>query len=123
MFDSLDAVQEQSDLYVTAVRKRNASRIDAAPDRRSFPNDLEIDLTMMPRSKIIFIRRTSDSGEASLLGRSFPVDKYWTHRLVRAEVDLDRGRIFFYRLRRSDHTNHPLLNAVAYSLPKRSFKL
>ncbi|MCR4316165.1 MAG: hypothetical protein NUW37_07445 [Planctomycetes bacterium] len=123
MFGSLDAVQEQSDRYVLAVRKRNAARIDAAPDRRPFPADLEIDLTMMPCGKIIFIRRTNDSGEASLLGRSFPVDKHWTHRLVRSEVDLEIGMIFFYRLRRSDHTNQPLLNEVAYSLPNRSFKL
>ena len=37
-----------------------------------------------------------------MLGRRFEVDATWPHRLVRAEVDLDAGRIRFYALRRRE---------------------
>ena len=48
---------------------------------------------------MVYVRRTDAEGRAEVLGRAFEVDRYWAHRLVRAEVDLDAGRIRFYRLR------------------------
>jgi hypothetical protein len=53
----------------------------------------------------------------SLLGRTFPVDPRWPHRLVRCEVDLDAGVIQFYALRRWDPVVQPLLNELPYSPP------
>lgn len=37
-----------------------------------------------------------------MLGRFFQVDLSCPSKLFRAEVDLDRGEILFYRLRRRD---------------------
>ena len=33
----------------------------------------------------------NEYGAASLLGYTFPLDPFWSHRLVRAEVDLGEG--------------------------------
>jgi hypothetical protein len=65
------------------------------------------------------LRRTGAAGGVELLGRHFEVDATWPHRLVRAEVDLDAGRIRFYALRRRDPAHQPLLREVAYKLPRR----
>jgi hypothetical protein len=56
-----------------------------------------------------------------LLGRAFPVDPLWQHRLVRAEVDLKARRIRFYTLRRRAPDQQPLVKETAYVLPRRVF--
>ena len=118
-YDSLDSGQAQSGKFVAASRQRAAARIEAAPARRPFPKRRKLDLQAQPRGRIIFLRRTNAQGIVELLGHRFEVDVSWPHRLVRAEVDLDAGRIRFFALRRREPNHQPLLREVAYTLPRR----
>jgi hypothetical protein len=119
---SVAGLHGQSDRYVAAHRQRSAARIEAAPARRAVPAGWALDLQAPLRGRGIFLRRTSEAGEATLLGRTFAVDRQWPHRLVRAEVDLDAGRIRFYALRRRAPAEQPLLREVAYTIPHKRFK-
>jgi hypothetical protein len=107
---------------VAASRVRAAARVEAAPPRRPFPEGWALDLQARPCGRIIYLRRTGATGSADLLGRHFEVDPSWPHRMVRAEVDLDAGRIRFHALRRRDPSHQPLLREVAYTLPRRRFR-
>src|SRR4051812_13407685 len=120
--ESSEGLQAQSNRYVAASRLRAAARIEAAPTRRPFPVDWVPDLQAAPRGRIIYLRRTGAAGGVELLGRQFEVDAAWPHRLVRAEVDPDAGRIRFSALRRRDPAHQPLLREVAYKLPRRRFR-
>jgi transposase-like protein len=120
--ESLSDLRGRSDRYVAAARARSAARIEAAPARRPFPAEWAPDLQARPHGRIIYLRRAGATGGVELLGRHFEVDATWPHRLVRAEVDLDAGRIRFYALRRRDPTRQPLLRELPYSLPRRRFR-
>lgn len=119
-FDSRPHLQSQSDKFVRAVRQRAATRIEGAPRRWEIPEDWQVDY-QNPTGTVIFLRRTTDQGTVSLLGRTFAVSRRWPHRLVRAEVKLDEGQIDFYALRRRDVSYQPLLKSVEYHFPKRPF--
>lgn len=121
--NSLVDLCHRSDLYVAAARRRAALRIEGAPQRLSLHHDLEIDLQARPKGLIVFIRRTDDDGRASLLGRQFLVDRHWSHRLTRAELDLDQEVIRFFALRRREPDSQPLLARRPYTLPHRPFRL
>lgn len=118
----LRGLRSRSEKYVTAARQKVAARIEAAPWRRTFPKHWQLDLQKHPQGTLIYIRRTNNRGHASLLGHQFPVDRYWVHRLVRAEVDLKAGKINFYALRRREPTEQPILNTIAYVFPNKTFK-
>jgi hypothetical protein len=118
---SLPALQAQSAKYIAASLRRYAPRIESAPARRLFPKGWRLDLKARPQGRILFLRRTSDQGAASLLGHTFALNPHWPHRLVRAEVDLDANVIRFYALRRREPTRQPLLREVHYELPHRRF--
>lgn len=120
-FVSRAHLRSQSDRFVTAHRRRRAARIEAAPGRWEFPDDWELDLQMLPDGRLIFLRRTDDSGRARLLGRTFAVDRNWPHRLVRAEVDLATDRIRFYALRRRAPNHQPLLKEIEHHIPRKKF--
>src|SRR5512135_2393964 len=62
------------------------------------------------------------AGGVELLNRRSEVDSRWLHRPVRAEVDLDGGVVGFYRLRRREPADQPLLKQVTYRLPERRFR-
>lgn len=113
-------LRQRSDAYLDARRRRGAARIQSAP-RRAFPTPWQLDLQAPLRGTIIFLRRTSEHGTTTLLGRRFDVDPAWLHRLVRCEVDLDAHHIRFYALRRRDPAHQPLLREVAYMPPSRRF--
>lgn len=119
--DSLPALQARSRRYIEALRGRAAERIDAAPQRRPVPSQGEPDLQAHPEGRIIFLRRTSERGSVSLLGRTFDVDPLWAQRLVRCEVDLHAHAIRFYALRRREPTSQPLLQESPYVLPRKRF--
>lgn len=119
--DSLATLQGHSDRYVAAARVKSAARRDAAPARRRFPANWKLDLQKPLAGTVIFLRRTNERGVVELLGRSYPVDPLWPHRLVRAEVNLSGGEIRFYRLRRREPTQQPLIRTVAYQTPKKRF--
>jgi hypothetical protein len=119
--DTLGSVRRHSDRYVAAARVRTAARQDAAPARRPFPADWELDLQTPLGGTVIFLRRTNQDGAVDLLERSYPVDPGWPRRLVRAEVDLTRGEIRFYRLRRRAPKEQPLIKTIPYATPKKKF--
>ena len=55
------------------------------------------------------------------MGRRYLVDPLWPHRLLRAEVDLSVGQIRFYRLRRREPKQQPLIKSIAYKPPSKTF--
>ena len=115
------ALKTRSQRYVTASRQRHAARIQAAPTRPSIPKDWRLDLQTAPQGTIIYLRRTDDQGKARVLGHTFPVDRYWVQRMVRAEVHLDQNKILFFALRRREPHDQPLLNEVDYTFPQKLF--
>lgn len=119
---SLAALTRRSDEYVRAHRLRNATRADAAPARRPFPKRWRFELRAPLRGRIVYIRRTNDRGVVDMLGRRFAVHASWIHRLVRAEIDLDKHKIDFYALRRRDPDSQPLLRTAPYEPPTRPFQ-
>jgi hypothetical protein len=120
--DSLAALQERSRRYVSAYRQRAAPRLEAAPQRRPFPASWQADLQARPDGVVIFIRRTSETGSVSLLGRTFEVDRLWPHRLVRCEVHLSAETVRFHALRRREPTHQPLLRQAPYVFPRKAFR-
>lgn len=118
----LEALKQRSARYVAAHRRRSASRQERAPARRDFPAHWRPDLQAHPQGRLVYLRRTTEKGHVSLLGRDFAVDPLWCHRLVRCEVLLDAQHIRFYRLRRREPHDQPLLNELPYSLPRRRFR-
>ena len=92
------------------------------PPRRSIPEGWELDLSRPLAGQVIYLRRTDASGVVSLLGRPWEVSEQWRHRLVRAEVDLDRGEIRFRALRRREPKRQPLLKRLPYQVPSKRFQ-
>ncbi|HMB02486.1 MAG TPA: hypothetical protein VKP69_01955, partial [Isosphaeraceae bacterium] len=117
----LDGLTDRSDRHVAALRRHRADRIEAAPPRREFPERWRLNLQARLRGRMVYVRRTDAEGRAEVLGRAFEVDRNWAHRLVRAEVDLDAGRIRFYRLRRREPGAQPLLKEVVHRIPSQPF--
>jgi hypothetical protein len=120
--DSLVTLIDRSDRFVRASRVRAAARIETAPPRQPFPRNWQFDLHAPPRGRIIFLRRSNEQGGVRLLGRTFPVDPLWPHRLVRCEVDLDAHVIRCYALRRRQPDDQPLLHEISHLLPQRRFR-
>lgn len=116
---TLEDLQARSATYIAAGRRRAAVRIEAAPARRPFPPPDHVDLERPPMGRLVFLRRTTDAGLVTVLGHRLPVDRHWLHRLVRAEVDLDRGGFRFYALRRREPDDQPLIGEVPYDPPLR----
>lgn len=105
---SREGLRQQSDRSSEAKIVRSAARRDGAPERREFPAQWEFDAKQKVRGRIIYIRRTNEQGEASILGHQFAVDERWIHRLVRGEVEIDATVIRFYALRRSAPDQQPM---------------
>jgi transposase-like protein len=118
---TLEDLQARSAAYIIASRRRAAARIEAAPARRPFPTE-GVDLDRPPIGRLVFLRRTTDSGRVSVLGHHLPVDQHWLHRLVRAEIDLDLGRVRIYALRRREPEEQPLIAELAYQPPSRWYR-
>lgn len=118
----LAALQSLSTHYVAAYRARNVRRREAAPSRRAFPDRFNFDPNAPLRGRMIFLRRTNDAAQVSVLGHSYPLPAHWTHRLTRCEVDLDQSRIRFFGLRRRDPDDQPLLSTAPYSRKHKPFR-
>lgn len=119
--DNLRTLRRHSERYVNAARQRSAARRDAAPERKPFPVDWKLNLQKPLQGTVIFLRRTNNQGVADLLAQSYEVDPTWPNRLVRAEVDLTRGEIRFYRLRRREPKVQPLIKTIPYQTPMKRF--
>lgn len=119
---SLAALQLRSDRFVAATRLRRVARLAAAPTRAAIASTWRLDLQAPPTGRVVFLRRTNDAGTVAVLGHTFPLDALWPHRLVRCEVNFDAHNIQFYRLRRHEPADQPLITEVRYVLPNRRFK-
>jgi putative transposase len=117
----LVGLQDRSRRHVAALRRHRADRIESAPPRRAFPEHWKLDLQARLKGRIVYLRRTDAAGAVEVLGRSFEVDRQWVHRLVRAEVDLDGGRIRFYRLRRREPGDQPMMKEVVHRIKHKRF--
>jgi transposase-like protein len=118
----LAELQRHSDCHVTALRRHRAARLEAAPRRRPFPPDWELDMQTLAQGRLIYLRRTSATGTVEVLGRSFEVDRQWANRLVRVEVDLKAGRLRIYRLRRREPMEQPLLKEIRHRIADRGMR-
>ena len=114
-FSTVADLRHASASYIKAHRAKTAYRRDHSPARRAFPTDFRWDVKAPLRGVMVFIRRSNEHGTVNLLGRAFPVDPNWSHRLVRCDVDFSRRRIRFHALRRRDPDVQPLLHEVPYS--------
>jgi putative transposase len=63
-YETLESLEMQSDRYVAAVRRKSILRREAAPERHPIPGDWKLDLQARPEGKIVFLRRTSELGQA-----------------------------------------------------------
>lgn len=115
-------VVRQSDRFVAACRQRGAARIDAAPSRRPFPSNWKLELQAALKGTVMFLRRTDEQGYVSVLGHRLLASKIWCHRLVRVEVDLTRGKVHVYSLRRREPNSQPLLKTHHYETPQKRFQ-
>ncbi len=119
---SIAELQACSDRYIAAHRARTRTATEAAPARRPLPKDFTLNLQAPLSGQIIFIRRTSETGHAHLLGQHFAVSPHWLHRLVRCEVDFDHHCIHCFALRRRTPTEQPLLATIEYHRPDKPFQ-
>jgi hypothetical protein len=117
----LDGLTDRSGRHVAALRRHRADRIESAPPRRAFPERWRLNLQGRLRGRMVYMRRTDAEGRAEVLGQPIEVDQHWVHRLVRAEVDLDAGRIRFYRLRRREPGDQPLMREVVHRIRSKPF--
>ena len=118
----IEHLRRVSAAYIAAYRNKSACRIEAAPSRAGLPKSFKLDLQAPLHGKAIYIRRTTEAGQVTLLGRTFAVDSKWIRRLVRCEVDFSRHCMNFYALRRRDPDNHPLLKTNEYHRAHSKFQ-
>ena len=119
---SIPELQDCLDRYIAAHRARTHTATEAAPARRPMPKDFELNLHAPLTGQMIFIRRTSETGHAHLLGQRFAVSPDWPHRLARCEVDFDHHCIRSFALRRRAPTEQPLLATIEYHRPNKLFQ-
>ena len=122
IFRKRDDAVAQSNRFVAAHRRRYAVRIEDAPARRPFPKNWRLNLQHPLKGTVIYVRETNAKGQAAVLGHTLDVSPIWINRLVRADVDLTKGQIRFYALRRKDPHNHLLLATHDYNTPTKRFK-
>lgn len=111
----------QSRKFIPAHHARHAVRIEDAPARRTFPKNWRANLQQPLKGTVIFVRVTSATGAATVLGHTFPLSSLWCHRLIRADVNLTGHEIKFHALRRKDPHNHLLLAKHPYDPPTKRF--
>jgi hypothetical protein len=116
------ALAQRSARFLAAYHQHLAPRLEGAPARRPFPAHWQLDLQTPLRGKAIFLRRTNALGQARVLEQNFHVDPTWVHRLLRCEVDFTHNAIGFYRLRRRDPADQPLLKTVPFHLKQCPFR-
>jgi transposase-like protein len=107
---SIPSLRHRSERFVAAHRAKHAVRIESAPTRLALPHPV---LWREPTQPwILFLRRTDRNGQVRLLHQIVPADRYWPHRLVRAELHALTGELRLYALRRHDPAWQPLLRTT-----------
>ncbi len=121
-FENLRGVQQQSAKYVAAVLEKDWDRYEISPRRWMISEGWKLDYSTRPKGKVIFIRRSTDLECVEAMGHQWIVKGTGAHKLVRADVDLTKNEISFYRLRRRDPNVHECLGVAEYHFPKKKFK-
>jgi hypothetical protein len=121
-FEDREHLVTQSARFVRAHRERHSVRIEDAPPRRAFPQDWQLDWQRPLQGTVIFIRVTNQSGQATVLGRTFDVSPLWCGRLVRTDVDLTNDEIRFHSLRRKEPAAQLCLATHSYQPPRKRFR-
>ena len=117
---SLHELRTHSALYVAAHRTR--VRAEPTVVRRPMPRRFEFNPQAPVRGRMVYIRRTDDTGHVHMLGQRFRISGTWLHRLVRCEVDFDHHYIRCFGLRRRDPADQPLLATLPYHRIDKPFK-
>lgn len=120
-FTALSDVRRQSRRFVTAHRKKNGERIEDAPPRRVFPKAWTLNLQKPLAGRVVYVRKTNESGCVTVLGHTWEASRLWCHRLVRVDVDLTAQQLRIHALRRRDPTNHTQLATHEYHPPTKRF--
>ncbi len=105
---------------MTAHRKKNAERIEDAPRRRLFPKAWKLNLQRPLAGRVVYVRKTNETGCVRVLGHCWEASKLWCHRLVRVDVDLTAREVRIYALRRRDPAKHTLLTTHEYEPPTKT---
>jgi hypothetical protein len=112
----LRALRQHSAAYVHAAAQKCAARTATAqPWRRPFPQHFHFAPKAPLRDTVIFLKRSNESGQITVLGRRYDVRPDWQHRLVRVEVDFSKKIIACYALRRAAPAAQPLLKTQPYA--------
>ena len=69
-----------------------------------------------PAHHIVFLRRTDARGRIWLLGAPFTVAPHWSHRLVRASLNVSTQTLRCHALRRRDPSHQPCLKSSPFPL-------
>ena len=117
-FKNIKDVEKHLSEYVQAHRLAHQEKILSAPRRRAFPKRWKREGQKPLSGMIIYLRRTDGSGQIRFWEREWLVNEHWVNRLVRAEVDLDAGKVYFFALRRADWKKHRLLKTMSLRLTK-----
>ena len=105
-------------------RRAMVAAVRAGQSRRSVARSFGVSLATVQ----FWLARAGDGrldrvdwsdGGVMFLGHRLHVDRHWPYRLVRAEIDLEIGRVDFYALRRREPSAQPLLAQLPYPIPDR----
>lgn len=118
----LAELKMRSERYIAAHRARTQVLAETAPARQAMPRRFNFDPQAPLHGRMVFIRRTDDTGHVHMLGQRLGVSRTWLHRLVRCEVDFDHHQIRCFALRRRDPAEQPLLAKLPYHRIDKSFK-
>lgn len=118
---NLTDLRHRTRAFLKASREHAAPRMAAAPERRCFPPDFVLEYQRPLAGVVVFLRRSNARGFVECLGHRWLVDSKWVHRLVRVEVDLTAEKIRFFRLRRREPTDQPLLKTIGYRVVRKPF--
>ena len=118
----LTDLQTHSERYINAHRARTQAVAERAPPRQPMPKDFKLNLQAPLRGRMVFIRRTDDTGHIHMLGQRVAVSRTWLHRLVRCEVDFDHHYIKCFALRRRDPSEQSLLVTLPYHRIDKPFR-
>ena len=122
MHRDLEDLRNRTRLFLDAAREHVAPRMATAPERRQFPEEFVLDYQRPLSGTVVFLRRSNARGVVDCLGGKWPVDAAWVHRLVRIEVDLTVQELRFYRLRRREPGDQPLMKTVHYPVARKPFR-
>jgi hypothetical protein len=101
----LRQLRSRSRAFLAAHRAR---QVREAPLRRGTPNAVA--------HHVVFLRRTDARGRIWVLGAHLTIAPHWSHRLVRATLNVSTQSLLCHALHRRHPSHQPLLKAIRFSL-------